>query len=647
MKSLLAVLLGCAIPFAAMAERYVNPDYECRTTAVVTPTAVERTGQSTKISFHALYRPHFWIKIDSTAYIQDPKTETRYAPVSTEDLTLGQEFWMPDSGEADFSVIFPPLPEDVAAVDFIDGDWRIFGLRVDGKKAPKTNEVDADGWRKQHCITYPGEPEPFFHTADTKISGKISGYDQRLGFDNMLLYYSNPLTGQSDPKTIPVNRDGSFSITFPMVSPGPISIAGPNNFYLRFYAEPGRTLDLLLDWNDMLQACLSRIMMRDVHLSGTCFGGETGDINRELADAPSAPMIQMYKIAHDSVPSATQKLILANNDRYKADIERYKASAPLNPVTIKVLDANVETDLILNLLDYPMYYAFISQSDTLAPALQEPIGIDFYEPMKTSFASADPWIFTGQAMDIIPNHLAFSAIPELLGVKDEEGGQPLDEGYKAIRRSKVMTEWVGSDTVPLLWQAAYAASLCSFGKTDTSRPREETYATVNHAIENKIVTHPYMVRTINDFFEAAYAFKPYDIPDDDRGRVLRDITTPYAGKFILLDFWGTTCGPCRTAIENSADIRHRNVDHPDFKMIFVTGERESPMSAYDKYVSEHLQGETVHRLSDSDFNRLRDLFKFSGIPHYVLLGPDGKVLNENLRFHSLSDLLSEYGITLR
>ena len=47
-------------------------------------------------------------------------------------IELGQEFWMPESGEATFSLIFPPLPPSVKSFDFVEGegerDFNLFGI---------------------------------------------------------------------------------------------------------------------------------------------------------------------------------------------------------------------------------------------------------------------------------------------------------------------------------------------------------------------------------------------------------------------------------------------------------------------------------------------------------------------------------------
>lgn len=94
-------------------------------------------------------------------------------------------------------------------------------------------------------------------------------------------------------------------------------------------------------------------------------------------------------------------------------------------------------------------------------------------------------------------------------------------------------------------------------------------------------------------------------------------------------------------------MREDNRNHPDFKYLFITGYEDSAGKAYDDFVAENLEGEECLMLPQADFNRLRDLFNFSGIPHYVMIGRDGRVLNDNYDVRNLRKDLEEYGITLK
>lgn len=60
------------------------------------------------------------------------------------------------------------------------------------------------------------------------------------------------------------------------------------------------------------------------------------------------------------------------------------------------------------------------------------------------------------------------------------------------------------------------------------------------------------------------------------------------------------------------------------QFIFITSEGESPEKPYKEYVEKNLKGEAVYRIPSSDYQRLRELFSFNGIPRYILVGRDGK-----------------------
>ena len=58
----------------------------------------------------------------------------QYKVLKADGITLGEQFWMPESGEAEFSVIFEPLPLDAKSFDFQEGEgegsWKMKNIRL-------------------------------------------------------------------------------------------------------------------------------------------------------------------------------------------------------------------------------------------------------------------------------------------------------------------------------------------------------------------------------------------------------------------------------------------------------------------------------------------------------------------------------------
>lgn len=161
------------------------------------------------------------------------------------------------------------------------------------------------------------------------------------------------------------------------------------------------------------------------------------------------------------------------------------------------------------------------------------------------------------------------------------------------------------------------------------------------------VTDPDLIERLQTYFATGFEkLKGYDLPDTEGGRLMKSIIEPLKGKFVLVDFWATTCGPCRGAIEDSAELRKRNLGNPNFEIIYVTSEGASPKGDYDSYAAANLQGHTSLRLTENEHDKLADLFSINGIPRYVLFGPEGQVLDDNFAFHNLSELMKAYGTDL-
>ena len=103
-----------------------------------------------------------------------------------------------------------------------------------------------------------------------------------------------------------------------------------------------------------------------------------------------------------------------------------------------------------------------------------------------------------------------------------------------------------------------------------------------------------------------------------------------------------SCGPCRAGIEATADLRKKYKDHPEFQFIYITSQKDSPEKDYKKYIGKNLKGEACYYVSEAEFNYLRQLFQFNGIPHYELVEKDGSISKERLSSYNIRKYLDNH-----
>lgn len=145
MKTLCTLLLALGTICSIQAqERKVNqPPFIVRNTSTVEINQITLSDTATVLDIKAYYRPHNWIRISGESYLLADNGK-KYPIRSGSGITLDKEFWMPDSGEATFSLIFPTLPATVKTIDFIESDcedcfkiWGITRISVTGRGKTK------------------------------------------------------------------------------------------------------------------------------------------------------------------------------------------------------------------------------------------------------------------------------------------------------------------------------------------------------------------------------------------------------------------------------------------------------------------------------------------------------------------------------
>ena len=259
-----------------------QPPFIVRNTTSIEVSKVVISDTATVLHIYAKYRPKYWIQIAPDSYLTDNNGET-YQLRSGIGIIPGKEFWMPESGEAEFQLVFPPLSDNATSFDFTEGEkvengFSVWGIQLKSKKLPELA-------LPQNAVVHKADPnaelpEPVIQYGKAMLKGKLLDSRPNMGMPISIAVWEN-IKGDITDIPLDIQPDGSFTkeVTLPALPHVPYiwveSICSSSSWnparqqkYTSIYAKlPGASLNSTAKGNPMEKWYISTDRWKPWHKS--------------------------------------------------------------------------------------------------------------------------------------------------------------------------------------------------------------------------------------------------------------------------------------------------------------------------------------------------------------------------------------------
>ena len=111
----------------------------------------------------------------------------------------------------------------------------------------------------------------------------------------------------------------------------------------------------------------------------------------------------------------------------------------------------------------------------------------------------------------------------------------------------------------------------------------------------------------------------------------------FTGKYLLLDFWASWCPPCKAA---APELKRLYTEYSDKEFEILGISIDGDEQAWKKKVAE--KGfEWTNIIAPDKGKSVSALYGFNAIPYFVLIDPEGNIIDKGFSINDLPELLKK------
>ena len=597
-------------------------------------------------------------RILDTCYLQD-EDGARYPLRSAEGLSVNTWVTSPAGRTTDFTLHFEPLPKRTRVFDFIENDGRgafmVLGIhdRKHKLRLPTMEELAG-----ANAYTAPAD---WFTTDSVTLRGRIEGYSPEAGFPTQLeLSYTSVFDKDELVMVADIRPDGTFEKRWKVDHPKQHSFlwdkALPGMNYLEVFARLGDTINVTVRrgedgqyrciYHDGSSQAVERWLKSGLNLCGFTsrmyhFKGTPGEAEALAEKLWKLIIYRLQTVAarHSFTPMEMQLAM--------ADAQVQHAMGVMDYALGKMFDANMVTAadsaVYAALRDTAFYGRLLRRIDFDNPLL---MASGYYDILLNRIQYAWPVIGADGPVEITDEIGPWTNTPESI-LKEMENRYAKWRGMMGCTKNNLMAQMCNYQEMLddyKLWcvNEINKDSVLANPKLNEEERKQQAASVpcLSNVFPRYVASfsHEALRRHAERFHAARQAKASFTspLPEGQPAELIRSLQARYPGRYLVIDFWGMGCGPCRSAIQSSKELRAEIAKRDDVKLVFIAGEATAEGSeAYHKYVKEWLADEETICIPDTEFSRLQEYFRFNGIPHYETITPDGRRVGEEYRINGL------------